>query len=257
MADDFFDDEYEDGPPAPLFWRILGKIFKYTGIGIIVMINALLLWRVFFSTNEPSAIKIVAGNASLSEAYAQYGESSGFALYQAGQDNIGTDEDWHQPDELDDGEVSENEFAQFFLTDVVFFPHANQTQVVLRYNKSALNHLAKDYELEKTPAKGDEAFDLTLVVYYKPSEDSATKSMRISATVAESAATSLYSFRQLVFEGMPDFESITRMNVEIYYKGDVDYAKTPYSVIELYDADLGTRPYQLDKKDIAAIEAGK
>lgn len=253
MADEFYDDEYEEGPPAPLFWRVLGKCFKYTGIGIVVLINALLLWRVFFSTNEPSAIKTVAGNAALAEAYEQYA-GDGFALYQAGRDNIGTNEAWRYPIEPADGELKDNDYAQFFLTDVVFFPYANQTQVVLRYNKSALTVLAKDYELEKTPAKGDDVFDVTLVVYYKPTADSAQKSMRIKATVAESDTTALYSFRQLIFEGMPEFESISKMNVEIYYKGDVDYAKTPYSVIELYEENLGTRPYQLDKKDIAAIE---
>ena len=47
------------------------------------------------------------------------------------------------------------------------------------------------------------------------------------------------------------------MNVEIYYKGDVDYAKTPYSVIDIYDLALGTRDYQLDKKDLAVIEGEK
>lgn len=257
MADEFFDDdEYEEGPPTTLFWRILGKIFKYTGIGLIVLINVLLLWRVFFSTNEPSAIKTVAGNAALAEAYGQYA-GEGFALYQAGQDNIGTNEDWRYPIEPPTGEIKDNDYAQFFLTDVVFFPYANQTQVVLRYNKSALATLAKDYELEKTPAKGDDVFDVTLVIYYKPTSDSATKKLRLNATLAESDTTSLYSFRQLVFEGMPEFASITGMNVEIYYKDDVDYSETPYSVIEIYDQSLGTREYQLDKKDIAAIESGK
>lgn len=257
MADDFFEDEeYEEGPPVPKFWKILGKIFKYTGIGIIVFINGILLWRVFFSTNEPSAIKTVAGNAALAEAFEQYGEE-GFALYQAEQDNIATDEEWHKPIILEEGEVAENEFAQFFLTDVVFFPKANQTQVVLRYNRSALAHLAKDYELETVPAKGDDVFDVTLVVYYKPAADSAQKSLRLSATLAESDTTALYSFRQLVFEGMPEFASISAMNVEIYYKGDVDYAEKPYAIIDIYDEKLGTRDYSLDKKDIAAIEGSK
>ena len=254
MADDFFDEEYDEGPPAPLFWRILGKFFKYTGIAIIVLINALLIWRVFFSTNEPSAIKTVAGNAALAEAYAQHAGED-FALYQAGRDNIGTNEKWRYPLEPAAGEIKDNDYAQFFLTDVIFFPYANQTQIVLRYNKSALGVLAKDYELEKLPAKSDDVFDVTLVVYYKPTADSAQQSKRIKATLAESDTTTLYSFRQLIFEGMPEFESITGMNVEIYYKGDVDYANTPYSVIELYDKTLGTRNYELDKKDIAAIES--
>ncbi len=256
MAEDYIYNDYEDeGPPAPLFWRILGKVIKYSFIAIIVFINVFLLWRVFFSTNEPSAIKTVAGNPALAEAWAQYG-GDGFARYQAEQDNIATDEDWHDQFELAEGEIKKNEFAQFFLTDVVFFPRANQTQIVMRYNKSLLPHLAEDYDLDEVPGKKDDLFDVTLVVYYTK-EDDGTKRMRIDANLAEMDTTSLYTFRQYYFESLPEFSSITRMQVEIYYKGDVDYNAKPYSVIEIYDKLLELQNYPLDQKDIAAIEGAK
>ena len=257
MAEDYiYGDDYEnEAPPAPLFWRILGKVIKYSFIALIVFINAFLLWRVLFSTNEPSAIKTVAGNPSLAEAWEQYG-GEGFARYQAEQDNIATDEDWHDQFELAEGEIKKNEFAQFFLTDVVFFPRANQTQIVMRYNKSLLPHLAKDYELDEIPGKKDDLFDVTLVVYYK-NEDGDTKKTRLDANLAEMDTTSLYTFRQYYFESMPEFSSITRMQVEIYYKGDVDYTAKPYSVIEIYDKLLEMQNYPLDSKDIAAIEGAK
>ena len=105
MAEDYIYDDYEDeGPPAPLFWRVLGKVIKYSFIALIVFINAFLLWRVLFSTNEPGAIKTVAGNSSLAAAWEQYG-GDGFAKYQAEQDNIATDEDWHDQFELAEGEM--------------------------------------------------------------------------------------------------------------------------------------------------------
>lgn len=256
MAEDYIYDDYEDeGPPAPLFWRILGKVIKYSFIALIVFINAFLLWRVLFSTNEPGAIKTVAGNTSLAAAWEQYG-GDGFAKYQAEQDNIATDEDWHDQFELAEGEVKKNEFAQFFLTDVVFFPRANQTQIVLRYNKSLLPHLAEDFGLDTVPGKKDDLFDVTLVVYYK-NEDGDTKKTRIGANLAEMDTTSLYTFRQYYFESMPEFSSITKMQVEIYYKGDVDYTAKPYSVIEIYDKLLEVQNYPLDSKDIAAIEGAK
>ena len=47
------------------------------------------------------------------------------------------------------------------------------------------------------------------------------------------------------------------MQVEIYYKGDVDYTAKPYSVIEIYDKLLELQNYPLDAKDIAAIEGAK
>ena len=257
MAEDYYYDnnDYEEGPPVPLFWRLLGKFIKYSFIALIVFINAFLLWRVLFSTNEPSAIKTVAGNTVLAEAWEQYG-GDGFARYQAEQDNIATDEDWHDQFELEEGEVKKNVFAQFFLTDVVFFPYANQTQIVMRYNKAMLEHLAADFGLDGIPGKKDDLFDVTLVVYYKNS-DGDTKKTRIGAVECALDTTSLYTFRQYYFESMPEFSSITRMQVEIYYKGDVDYTAKPYSVIEIYDCLLEMQDYDLDAKDIAAIEGAK
>ena len=256
MAEDYIYDDYEDeGPPAPLFWRILGKLIKYSFIAIIIFINAFLLWRVLFSTNEPSAIKTVAGNPALAAAWEQFG-GDGFARYQAGQDNIATDEDWHDQFELAEGEIKKNEFAQFFLTDVIFFPRANQTQVVLRYNKSLLPHLAEDFGLEEVPGKKDDLFDITLVVYYTKDDDG-TKKMRFDANLTEMDTTSLYTFRQYYFESLPEFSSINRMQVEIYYKGDVDYNAKPYAIIEIYDKLLELQNYPLDAKDIAAIEGAK
>ncbi len=261
MAEDYFydEDQYEDedgGPPVPLFWRILGKCIKYTAIGLIIFINVFLLWRVFFSTNEPSAMGTIAGNTELSKAYSAYlasDKSEHFALYQAGKDNIGTDEDWHKQFEVEVGAVEENFFAQFFLTDVVFFPTAGQAQVVLRYNKSCLEHLSEDFEIHPVPAKSDDVFEITLVVSYKPDAESPTKSLRIPAKLTASDTTSLYSFRQLSFEGLPSFESISDMNIEINYKEEPIPSEKPYSVIDIYDRELGTRPYELDKKDIGAI----
>ncbi len=255
MAEDYIYDDYEDeGPPVPLFWRILGKTLKFTGFAIIALINGVLLWRLFFSTNEPNAIKTIAPNPELSAAWAEYGPE-GFALYQAEQDNIATDEEWHDKFPEDDPRYTTNQFAQFFLTDVVFFPKAGQTQVVLRYNRSILEHLVTDFELEDTPGKKDDLFDVSLVVYYKDGD--ATKKMRLSSHETEMDTTSLYTFRQFYFDSMPEFDGIIKMNVEIYYNGDLDYNADPYAVIEIYDKLIETQAYPLDKKDIAALEAGK
>ena len=255
MAEDYIYDDYEDeGPPAPLFWRILGKVLKFTGYAIIALINGVLLWRLFFSTNEPNAIKTIASNPELSAAWAEHGPE-GFALYQAEQDNIATDEDWHEHFPEDDPRYMTNQFAQFFLTDVVFFPKAGQTQVVLRYNRSILEHIATDFELESVPDKKDDLFDISLVVYYKDGD--ATKAMTLSAHETEMDTTSLYTFRQYYFDSMPEFDGIIKMNVEIYYKGEVVEDEEPYAVIEIYDKLLEMQDYPLDKKDIAALESGK
>ena len=256
MAEDFYDEEEYEGPPIPLFWRVLGKVIKYTAIAIIVFINGFLLWRIFFSTNEPSAIKAIAGNDALAAAYEAYladtdPEKKPFALYQAEKDNIATDEYWHDQFTLGPDEVKKNEFAQFFLTDVVFFPSANQTQIVLRYNKSTLEHLVNDFDLAEIPDKSEEVFEIVLAISYKPDVDSAARQMHVKATPCADGTTSLYSFRQYSFEGLPEFESITDMNVVIYYKGDEE--NKIYASIDIYDSGLSLSEYQLDKKDLAAI----
>lgn len=260
MAEDFFEEEEYEGPPIPLFWRVLGKVIKYTAIGIIVFINAFLLWRMFFSTNEPNAIKSLAGNEALASAYEAYladtnPEKEPFALYQAEKDNISTDESWHKLLPEEDPRKKTNEFAQFFLTDVVFFPSANQTQIVLRYNKSTLEHLAKDFELDAIPDKSEDVFEIVLAISYKPDADSSVRQMHVKATAAADATTSLYAFKQYSFEDMPAFESITDMNVVIYYKGDEE--NKIYASIDIYDIGLSLSEYQLDKNDIAAIEKAK
>ncbi len=258
MADDFFDEEEYEGPPIPLFWKILGKVIKYTAIGIIVFINVFLLWRLFFSTNEPNAIKSIAGNEALASAYETYladtdPEKKPFALYQAEKDNISTDELWHKAFPEGDPKRKTNQFAQFFLTDVVFFPTANQTQIVLRYNKSTLEHLAKDYDLDEIPDKSEDVFEVVLAVAYRPDADSSVRQMHIKATPCADGTTSLYSFRQYSFEDLPRFESITNMNVVIYYKGDEE--QKIYASIDVYDPALSVSEYELDKKDLAAIIA--
>ena len=256
MAEDFFDEEEYEGPPIPLFWKILGKVIKYSAIGIIVFINAFLLWRVFFSTNEPSAIKSIAGNDALSAAYEAYladtdEDKNPFALYQAEKDNISTDESWHKLFPEGDPKRKTNQFAQFFLTDVVFFPTANQTQIVLRYNRSTLEHLVNDFDLEEVPGKSDDVFEVVLAIAYKPDADSAVRQMHVKATPCADGTTSLYSFRQYSFEELPRFESITNMTVVIYYKGDENH--DIYATIDIYDPALSLSEYELDKKDLAAI----
>jgi hypothetical protein len=257
MAEDFFDEEEYEGPPLPLFWRILGKVIKYSAIGLVVFINAFLLWRVFFSTNEPSAIKTIAGNDALSSSYEAYLadtelQKKPFALYQAEKDNIATDEAWHKTLPDDDPRKKTNQFAQFFLTEVVFFPTANQSQIVLRYNRSTLEHLVNDFDLDEVPGKSEDVFEVVLAISYKPDADSAVRQMHVKATPCADGTTALYSFRRYSFEDMPKFESITDMNVVIYYKGDAE--KNIYASIDVYDPALSLSKYELDKKDLDAIK---
>ncbi len=263
MADDFFDEEEEElaAPPAPKFWVITKKVIKYAAIAFMLLFFAFLFWRVFFSENDPGGMKVINPNEKLSSAYKDAlaalddGEVlEGFAVYQTDDPLISTCEDWHDEDD------GVNYFAQFFLTDAVYFPTASQAQFVLRYNNSALRYLAEDYSLPSVPEKTGDWFDLTLVVVYeyKASEDALPieKELRLRPTSTVSDSTSLYNYRQLTFDGLPELETVKNIYFDIYYIEDVNYAQTPYSRIRALNGEMSLRDYELDKKDIAALTEG-
>jgi hypothetical protein len=263
MADDFYDEEEEElgAPPVPKFWVVAKKAVKYLSLTFMLLFFSFLLWRVFFSENDPASMQVINPNEKLSSAYSDAlselkdGEVlSGFAVYQTDDPLISTCEDWHDEDD------GVNYFAQFFLTDAVYFPRAHQAQFVLRYNNSALRYLAEDYSLPSVPEKGGDWFDLTLVVVYeyKASEDALPieKELRLRPVSTVSESTSLYNYRQLTFEGLPELETVKNIYFDIYYIEDADYAKTPYSRIRALNGEMSLRDYTLDKKDIAALTKG-
>lgn len=260
MSDDFYDEEEEEvgTPPTPKAIKIIGRVIKYSFTAFMVLFFAFLLWRIFFSENEPSSVKTIVVSDNLSSAYAdalaalkEGEELSGFAVYQTDDPLIGTCEDWHPEDD------GVNFFAQFFIPDAVFFPTASEAQFVLRYNNSALTHLAEDYSIEGSLDKNKDWFAFTLVVVYEEAVGAGglavEKELRLSPSSALSDSTALYNYRQLTFEGIPDIESVKDMYLDIHYIEDVDYAATPYCRIRAYNGTMSLRDYELDRKDIAAL----
>jgi hypothetical protein len=265
---DFFKDEDEgyleepyDAPPKPLLWRIAGTSLKCLFWGIIILMNVMVFWRIL-SSGDPSEMETVTGNVPLAKAYEiaqESGALDGFALYQREHDDI-TNE---RPSYDDKGNVTDpGNYGYFSITNVIFFPSADQVQLLFRYNDSTLEHLAKDYALPEVPTKGGEYYDVTLRVLTDLTPEDKTDNdkeealgvTRISATRAVPHEKNRYTYRRMIFEGLPELESIVAVYVDIYYIEDADYAADAYGTLCIWREDAKTREYKLSRDDIAAIK---
>ena len=122
------------------------KIIKLSLIVFVALINIVVVWRVFFSANIPKKIDTILPTDALCEAYDKYG--NGLTLQYQNQLTLSYDA---------------GKEGYFGVPQYYFIPEANQVQVVFRYNNSTLKKLAADYNLEKTPKKGEHIFNVTLL----------------------------------------------------------------------------------------------
>lgn len=270
---DDYEEEYE-GPPTPLFWRIVGKVFKYLFWAIIIGVNGLLIWRMV-SSRDPAAVTTVMGNPELAAAYEEFktvrDEYKALKLEYDALDKKGIEHDplpefmqfgINQSEHTIITDEADKNYGYFCLTDRVIFPYAGQVQFVFRYNDSTLEALAEDYDLDFEPSKREDWYDVTLRVLIDRTPDDDTdnddpetfESVRIRPSVVEKTNKTLYSYRQMSFEGLPRMlEGVYAIYVDVYYKDDVNYKETPYGQLTLYLKEYDNDTYKLDRKDIAAI----
>lgn len=231
-------------------------MLKFLLVCLVLTICILLLWRVF-STGIPKEIKELEPNDKLCEAYAKEGEE----LYVFNQvyDNITR---------------AERNAGYFGVPEAHFIPSANQAQIVFRYNNSTIKALAKDYALDAVPDREDELFDVSLVVYIDLTPDNKednyeigtdnVKTVRIPCTSKERANSQLYNFYRYVFdfengeealdlEELMESGTLIAIHTQIYYKGDLDYQKTAYGALCIYDYRRENNEIKLSKNEKEAL----
>ncbi|MBR2019586.1 MAG: hypothetical protein IKA05_04235 [Clostridia bacterium] len=223
--------------------RIAGWIVKSLFTLLIVAINVLIVWRVFFSANIPNSVGTLHVNDALREAYAENGGKI-TAQY---QNQLTTT-------------YGENNTGYFGVPEYFFIPEANQVQVVFRYNNSTLKHLAEDYGLSETPAKDGDYFDVTLlkVTDLTPHDetDSEVESIRLAPTGVKRDTTALYTYYRYVFDGVEiDESAVCHVYLDVYYLQDLNYEKTPYGTLLLYDQLHEWLPFDLSRADKKALAA--
>ena len=226
--------------------RIAGRIVKLSLALFVVFINAIIIWRVFFSANIPKELHALTPNETLSQAYLKNGEEMQFFY----QDQLS----------LTYGQDSKGYFG---VPDFVFIPEAEQVQLVFRYNNSTLRHLAADFALPEAPDKANELFDVTLlkVIDLTPeiaddaSDPNTVQKIRITPTSVQRDTTLLYTYYRFVFDGVSiDTGEIASVFLDVYYNEALDYEATPYGTLRLYDHLSEWLPYSLSSADKKALQ---
>ena len=230
-------------PRAP---RVVGRILKTIAAAVIVTVCVLVGWRMCTS-GDPKQVKVVAANETLAEAYRNAGGD--LNAYRQEQASI-----TRAPDS----------YGYFSVTRCVFFPEAGQVQLVLRYNKSTLRHLAEDKGLDAVPPKDGTHFDVTLVRTTDRTPDNSTDNLdpdaldqtRFHATGDPvRVETSLYTYLRYTFDGVDVLPDTVGVFVDVYWLGDLDYTARPYGTLCLWDNASENIPYRLTRADREALEA--
>lgn len=226
--------------------RLIGRIIKITASLLVFSVCGVLLWRII-SSGDPASVSTLRVNANTYAAYEAYGEE--LLLQYQNQSTITR---------------GENNAGYFSVTQYVFLPQADQVQLVFRYNNSTIRHVASDYALETVPDKSETLFDVTLVLTEALTEEERTESAagsgfketRYFATAADTFRdeTSLYTYYRFVFDGVSVEDSVIGVFADIYYVGDIDYAREPYGALCLYDNESAWIRQTLTDRDLDALE---
>lgn len=230
---------------------VTGQILKWGARVFVWGIIALVLWRVIFSGRVPNNMETLTPDDAISAAYAD------------GVLNVYTQD--RAPVNMD-GETA----GYFWVCQALFIPEANQVQVLVRYNNSTLKHIAEDFGLGKdhVPARDEEVIDVTLAVWVDPDPTNDTTTDRELVRIHPTGEalvdeTAMYNYRRYVFdgvdlEGLFDSEAgtnVINMTVDIYYKGNVNYDRAPYSTIVIYEPRYENLLYTLTARDKRALKA--
>ena len=199
----------------------------------VIAVNAIMLWRVLFS-GDPAKIQRLTVNDDLREAY-----SDGQLLLETQEQRTLTSN------------------GLFAVRECIFIPEAKQIQIVVRYNNSTLRQLAKDYGLENVPEKTEELFDVSIVkttdktpldIPDNTNPEMLNEERYHPSGEPDRAYKRLYSYRRYVFENVTR-EDAVGMFVDVYYKGDIDYEKTPYGALCIYEDGYPVEVVKLSGSD--------
>ena len=231
-------------------FKIFKYFFKSLALILIFGTTAFFLWRVFSSGN-PKSMEGLVVNETVHEAYLAVGED--MVIYSQEQDHITR---------------AEHNYSYFAVTDVKFVQDANQVQVLLRYNNATIRHLKEDYNLAEMPSRDEDLYDVTLYVAYditpadKTDNDGndpeSVRFVRYHATGHTAGKKNLYNYRKFIFDGVDmtvTDNPVLAVYVDIYYRGDVNYARDPYGTLIIYDYASEKVPYDLSRRDLEALRS--
>lgn len=206
------------------FFTFLKILFKILTTAVVLLVFGIFIWR-FITGRVPAELKTLTPDAALAEAYEQYGET--LILYTQEQNSITR---------------AEKSYGYFACCQAVFIPEADQVQILIRYNDSTLEATERDYGL----AEGSldplaDWYDVTLVVARDLTPENTEDNLgndaesvsleRIFPTlVSESLHKGLYSYRRLVFNGVPQDALTLAVYADFYFVEDLAYLEESFDV---------------------------
>lgn len=227
--------------------RIIGTVIKVMAVLLIFSVCGVLIWRMC-SSGDPESVSVLTPNKTLCEAYRENGEE--LTLRYQYQSTITR---------------GESNAGYFSVTQYVFIPEANQVQLVFRYNNSTIQYLARDYALPEIPSKDAHLFDVTLVrtddLTPDDREDNLDpetlgKTRYFPSEVYTVRDTSpLYTYYRYVFENVTLEDATVGVFADFYYVKDIDYDRSAYGTLCLYDDESKWVEQALTDRDRAALES--
>lgn len=225
--------------------RIVRNILRVLLLALILGVNGIIFWR-FCSAGIPKKVKYIQPNEVLATAYAAAdGNLTAFRQEQASITR------------------GANNYGYFSVEQCTFFPDAGQVQIVFRYNKSTLKHLAEDKELDEIPEKAGTHFDVTLLKTTDLTPEDKTDNLDPATLASERffasaepvrEETALYTYFRYTFDGVFLDDDTDGVFVDVYWLGDKDYSQTPYGTLCLWDAASENIPVKLTRTERKAIE---
>ena len=227
-------------------WIAGGVLRGLLGL-LILAIVILLLWRVYFSGILPKSMKTLSPNETLAAAYAEKGEA--LSLFDQVQGTLNR---------------NEKSYGYFGVPRFVFIPEAKQLQLVFRYNNSTLKSVAEDLALTEPLPRGEELFDVSLVLRRDltpdntedNTDDSETVSReRYHPTLSAVETTALYTYFLYTFDGVEMTDDVMVGYIDIYYGLEPNYSERPLGDLRLYHRDDPRREITLSSREEKALAA--
>ena len=234
-----------------------GRIIKLLVALVVAFVIGLLIWRIGEDRN-PKEMAALSVNDQVYSAYVAGGNK--LTVLTQEQNTITR---------------APNNAGYFAVTDDILIPDANQIQVLFRYNNSTVRALATDYNLPEIPSRDAELYDVTVLLAIDLTPDDKTDNsgndpasvrfVRVHASSEPTVArTSLYNYRRFVFDvgesgedlrALMDSGLLLAVYADVYYNQDIDYDKTPYGALCLYDYKSKNEVVELTRDDRRALDA--
>ena len=134
-------------------------------------------------------------------------------------------------------------YSLFMASNQFYCPETGEFQITIRYNNATLEEMQSDFELKEIPQPDPSLFDFSLV-------DDHGNRTPLSCVHTESRF--MYQYMKLVTSDLDFSADQGWIRIEIYYKDAVDYTKTAYSMIPVYEKELveGDTVYTLTEEDL-------